>query len=321
MKLLFAVTFASLYGLSIRLLFGIFDGIMGIMSVTFLIVIPVIIGFLTVFFVQKEKVKSYGKAFLIPWISSIVILIITILLSIEGTICWIMLFPLFGILAGFGGMIAYEIKKRRSTNPEDKEDVKSTTLSVSFAFFIPVLLGYLEGEKTLFPQILTVQKEIIIEDTSAAVWKQLVSTNDIVTDKKESLLLEILGFPKHMNTTLDTAAVGGKRMAHYEKGLFFEETITQYEEAKKLVLEVHADPKKIPPTVMDEHILIGGKHLDILEDTYLLNTLDNGNTQLLLSSRFYINTPFNWYARIWAKSLMKSILEGELKRIKKQVVQ
>ncbi|GAA3510510.1 hypothetical protein GCM10022393_25020 [Aquimarina addita] len=320
MKLLFAVTFASIYGLVIRLLYGFFYDILEIMSITFLILIPVIIGFLTVIFLSTDISKNYGKAFLLPWITAIVILVITLLFSIEGAICWFMLFPLFGILSGFGGMIAYAIRKRKHTDTNDRDHIKNSTLSVSFALFIPVFLGYLEGEKALFPEIVTVQKEVLIEDTPSNVWKQLVTTEDIVMEKEESFLLEILDFPKHMNTILDTAAVGGKRIATYERGLFFEETITTYDKNKKLVLEVHTDPTKIPPTVMDEHILIGGKHLDILEDTYTLKLIENGHTQVTLSSRFYINTPFNWYARIWAESLMDRILESELERIKKQVV-
>jgi hypothetical protein len=41
--------------------------------------------------------------------------------------------------------------------------------------------------------------------------------------------------------------------AVYEKGLYFDETITQLEKEKLLVLDIKTDPHKIPPTVMDEH--------------------------------------------------------------------
>lgn len=108
-------------------------------------------------------------------------------------------------------------------------------------------------------------------------------------------------------------------MAYYDKGLFFDETITEYEIEKRLVLDIKTDPKNIPPTVMDEHILIGGKHVDILQDIYTLEPLPNGNCLLKLSSRFFINTPFNWYAAVWAKYLMSDILNGELELIKGRV--
>ena len=53
-----------------------------------------------------------------------------------------------------------------------------------------------------------------------------------------------------------------------QAGLYFNETISNFETEKLLVLDIKTDPKNIPPTVMDEHILIGGKpvsytHLDV----------------------------------------------------------
>ena len=104
-------------------------------------------------------------------------------------------------------------------------------------------------------------------------------------------------------------------MAYYDKGLYFNETITEYEHEKKMVLDIKTDPNKIPPTVMDEHILIGGRHVDILQDVYTLEQLPNGNYLLKLSSHFFINTPFNWYAAIWADYLMSDILDAELQLI------
>ena len=66
---------------------------------------------------------------------------------------------------------------------------------------------------------------------------------------------------------------------------------------------------------MDEHIVIGGKHVDILQDIYKLEKLSDTSCRLTLSSRFYINTPFNWYASIWAKYLMADILQSEINLI------
>ncbi len=43
--------------------------------------------------------------------------------------------------------------------------------------------------------------------------------------------------------------------------------------------------------------------------------ISDNSCRLTLSSQFYINTPFNWYASIWAKYLMNDILESELNLI------
>ena len=55
MKASFAIVFASVYGLSLRLFFGFFQDFMGIMTLSFLIIGPAVIGYLTVFLLPAEK--------------------------------------------------------------------------------------------------------------------------------------------------------------------------------------------------------------------------------------------------------------------------
>ncbi len=321
MKTLFAVGFASLYGLIVRLLFGFMEDFMGIMSITFLVLVPVFIGFLTVILIPK--VSNGAAAFFLPWLTSFVILFITIALSIEGAICWIMVFPFFAVLAGIGGSIAYSIKKRKARNKDlDKTDWgKPNTLNVSALFFVPALLGYLEGERTLVPVEYTITKQIAIAAPPAEVWKQLTHINELKASERQSSFSTVMGFPRHLRTVADTFALGGTRFAVYEKGLYFKETISEYVPGKRMALDIKTDPDNIPPTVMDEHILIGGKHLDILKDEYNLEQLPDGGSQLSLSSRFRINTPLNWYAGLWATYLMSDILEGELELVKARAIE
>ncbi|HTF82722.1 MAG TPA: hypothetical protein VL947_13395 [Cytophagales bacterium] len=313
MKSIFAVVVASLYGLSVRLIFGFLNNVLGIMSVTFLMLVPIFIGFLNI---RLMPVKSAIAAFFIPWITSTLLLVITLLFNIEGIICWLMIFPVFAIFAGIGGIIAYHMQKRK-----DHKSKYRDTLDISFAVLLPLLLGYIEGERTLSPEVYTLKEEVVIPASSKKVWHTLTHLSEVGTQEKHTPLSTFMGFPKHLKTMMDTAAVGQRRMAYYERGLFFEETITKLEHERLLVLDIHTDPNKIPPTIMDEHIVIGGKHLDILEDTYELKKMPDGNTHLTLSSKFYINTPLNWYAGIWAKLLMSDLLSGELKLIQKRAIE
>jgi uncharacterized protein YndB with AHSA1/START domain len=316
MKTLFAVGFASLYGLIVRLLFGFMKDFMDIMSITFLVLVPIFIGFLTV--ILLPKVINDVAAFFLPWLTSLVILFITIALNIEGAICWIMVFPFFAILAGIGGTIANSIKKRNKRNKDlNKNDWgKPNTLNVSALFFVPALLGYLEGERTLIPIECTVTKQIVIAASPAEVWQQLTHINELKETEKHASFSTWMGFPRHLRTVADTFAVGGTRFAVYEKGLYFKETISEYVPNRRMVLDIKTDPDNIPPTVMDEHILIGGKHLDILKDEYNIEALPDGSSRLSLSSRFRINTPLNWYSGLWADYLMADILVGELELVK-----
>lgn len=317
MKTLTAVLFASIYGLFMRLLFV---PINEVMSITFLGLLPIIIGYLTVRLMPRGRVRSKISAFFTPWLTSFAILIITILLNIEGAICWVMIFPFFAIFAGIGGIIAYNFRKKSDIINDNDEDILDgpNTFKVSILVLLPLFLGFIEGEKTQRRVDFNISQEIIIAAPVSKVWQSILNIHTIEHHETSRSFSSILGFPNHLETKLDTLKIGGKRVATYEKGLVFEEIITKYELEKLLVLDINTDPKKIPPTVMDEHIVIGGKHLDILEDIYTLQALPEGKTRLTLSSRFFINTPFNWYSGIWATYLMNDILKNELNIIHKR---
>ncbi|UOQ52492.1 hypothetical protein [Hymenobacter cellulosivorans] len=310
MKSLFAIALAAAHGLLIRLLFGSASGLLEIMSVTFLFFVPSLIGFLTVILMPARKIATGAAAFFTPWLTSLVLLVVTICLNMEGTICWLMAFPIFAVAAGIGGVVAYWLRKPKTKGVDNWQ--KPNTLNVSLVFIVPLLLGSIEGEKALTPKQMVIEKAVILNAPAADVWKKLLSNKQLRQHADETSFAALLGFPKHVSTTLDTLRVGGTRMAYYEKGLYFQETVTKYESERLLVLRVDANPNATPAAVMDEHILIGGKHLDILEDVYELHSLPGGRTRLVLSSRFYINTPFNWYAGIWAHYLMTDILASEL---------
>ncbi len=321
MKSLFAITLASVYGLCLRLLF-VSTGFIEIMSIVFIFLVPMIIGFLTVLLMPKEKVKTKVAAFTKPWITSFVILAITMVFSIEGAICWIMIFPIFGIFAGLGGWIAFSLRPKTDERlpPIEDENILDipNKFQASLLLLLPLFLGTLEGNRTKSRLDFNIAQTVVMDASPSKVWSTLLQISPIEHHETSTSLASWMGFPNHLETTLDSLAIGGKRVAKYEKGLVFEEIITKYEPKKLLVLDINIDPSKISPTVMDEHIVIGGKHLDILEDVYILEALPNGGTQVTLSSRFFINTPFNWYASLWANYLMKDILKNELQIIEKR---
>jgi uncharacterized protein YndB with AHSA1/START domain len=315
MNTLIAICIAAVYGLIMRLMFGFLDDTSQIMSVTFLFIVPLLIGFLTVLLIPIEKTTSGRAAFFKPWLTSLALLFITLLTKVEGIICWVLLFPLFATVAGIGGLIAYHFKKSRTQEAVGTAAMnwqKPNTLNASLVFMLPIALGALEGERAWTAQEITIREQLTIDAPVARVWQALAEKHVVSQQLRPPLSSSLLGFPRHVATTLDTLAVGGKRVSYYEKGLHFQEKVVRLEKGRLLTLTVNTDPGQFPPTVMDEHVLIGGKHLDILDNTYQFESLAGGRTRVTLSGRFYINTPFNWYARMWANYLMSDILQGEL---------
>src|SRR5690606_5641931 len=98
---LIAIGIPTLYAVVIRLFFGVdnWNELFSVMSVTFLFLLPTIVGALTVYLSSFEKVKSIVYRIFTPWIPVFLFLVITLALAIEGWACWLMILPIFLIAA------------------------------------------------------------------------------------------------------------------------------------------------------------------------------------------------------------------------------
>jgi len=320
MKLLLSITLAAVYGISLRMLFASFGDAIAIMSISFFFIVPFLIGYLTVLLLPYRERHTAKGAFFKPWLTCLVILVVTCYFGIEGQICWVMAFPIFALVSGFGGVFAFHRKRRRALkNVEwdfDKpDDERPGTLNISLLFFIPLFTGLLEGNRISSFDNLTIEKQIEIPAPPDIVWNALTAARQTNVKTRHLSLCSMLGFPRHVSTILDTAAIGKQRIAKYEKGLTFFETITRLEPGRRFEVSITTDPSTISKAVMDEHIVIGGEHIRMQGDDYTLQPLPDGKTRLSLVSHFSINTPFNWYARIWATWLMSEVLQEELQSL------
>lgn len=311
-----AVLTATVYGLLLRVLHDLFDEFLGsLVSISFVMLAPLTIGFVTVYLLPKEQTKRMANVIFKPFIPCFFLMCVTIAFNIEGTICWIMIFPLFAFTASLGGIIASQIRKQTELDSNDPSYKNGNNLYGSLILCLPLLVGFVEGDNTLTRKDFYISRSVTIQASPEAVWKELTNINEIKPEEQKFDFSTFLGFPKHLRTNIEKMEVGGRRIAIYEKGLIFHETIEKIEKDQLLVLNINIDSKAIPVKVMDEHIVLGGKHVDILQDVYKLQKVSEEKTRLTLSSHFYINTPFNWYAGIWSEYLMQDILQSQINLI------
>ena len=135
----------------------------------------------------------------------------------------------------------------------------------------------------------------------------MTRVSEIPESMDKGWLTRSMGFPRPVKVELDFLGVGAKREAMFTIGLVFHETVTEYDDKRKMVFDIKADPHEIPATTMDEHIVVGGRFFDVLTGTYVLERLDRETYRLHLYSRFKLTTTFNFYAGWWARWIMKDI--------------
>ncbi|HBK70070.1 MAG TPA: hypothetical protein DDZ39_00165, partial [Flavobacteriaceae bacterium] len=135
-NLLIAIGIPTLYAIVLRIAFGVknWNELFSVMSVTFLFLLPTIVGALTVYLSDKNKVEKLSYRIFAPWVPIFLFLIITLLLAIEGWACWLMILPVFLIATSIGGLIGGYLKLKR----------RNDRLNISLLVLIPFLISPVE---------------------------------------------------------------------------------------------------------------------------------------------------------------------------------
>lgn len=309
-KALIIIGIPTLYAIVLRLLFGVdtWNDLFSVMTATFLFCLPTVVGALTVYFSSIEKVKKYSYRFFAPWVPIFIFFFITLLASLEGWACWLMVLPLFLVAATIGGFIGGYFKLKKKDNK----------VYISILALLPFFISPIENMIGAIPGTYEANTYIDINAPADKIWDNITRVREIKPEQDKGRLTNFLEMPRPVEAILNYEGVGASREAKFTKGLVFHETVLEYIDRKKMVFSIKANPYEIPSTTMDEHIIIGGKYFDVLNGTYELEQLNDKTYRLHLYSHFKLTTTFNFYASWWARWIMKDIQNNILQIEKKR---
>lgn len=279
-----------------------------VMTLSFFILIPFGIGFLTVLLSKLKWVKNVWYRIFAPWLTVLLFLILTIAINLEGFACWIMITPFFLGFATLGGFFGGYIRLRNNK--------KSNIVQISFVLLLPLIITPLENSIKKIPGTYETYTYIDINAPKNKIWDNVTRVPEIPANQDSGNLTRFLGFPRPLRAELNYNGIGATREAIFSKGLIFHEKVLDYTEMQQMHFSIKANPHEIPSTTMDNHIVVGGDYFDVLDGTYKLEQLSSNHYRLHLYSHFKLSTTFNFYAGIWAKWIMKDIQNNILGVIK-----
>jgi len=255
-----------------------------------------------------EQIKSKAYRFFFPWIPIFAFFVLTLIIGSEGWACWIMILPLFLLLAGIGGLIGGYIRLKRSR--------KLDRLNLSIVAILPFIFSPIE--QSIGPNLGKYQAHtsIVIEAPREVIWSHVTRVAEISEQEDTGALNNWLGIPRPLKAELDFEGLHAHRKAIFTGGLIFDEHVTDYAHQESMTFSIKPNTGEIPSTTFDVHILIGGEFFDVLTGTYQLVELSPTTYQLNLWSEFEVNTTFNFYSGLWAKWIMKDIQQNILFVIK-----
>ncbi len=283
------------------------QGLYGPMSFGFVFILPVVLGALALIFTSPENQRSWWYRICGPWISITAALVCSVLLGWEGAICLIAAGLVYYPLGSLGGIFAGWWMTRlhsRSLN----------SVALALLLLLPPGAVILESLEELPLEYRGAETDIVISASPEIVWKNISRVRPIT--EPVSGFFYRLGFPKPIEATLSHEGLGGIRIASFERGLVFIETITTWNQNRELAFSITADPTSIPATTLDEHVVVGGRYFDVLRGEYRIEPIDDGHVRLHLSSRIRISTRFNFYAGFWGTVFMADIQRSILRVIK-----
>jgi hypothetical protein len=302
---LIGLAVGTVYGVTARVAVGstLLGGVFGVMTVSFLFLVPVVMGFLTVYPVTRP---SWTFRLLAPWLPVTLSVLVAWAVGWEGAICIVMGLPLLLILSSAGGMLGASAARRAGP--------------VVIAL-VPLLSSPLERLMPVAVSHRRVETSIRIAAAPSAVWDQIVEVPVIGPEEQRSALFTRMGFPRPVSATLSRHGVGGIRLARFEGGVLFVETITDWESERLLRFSIRPETDSIPAATLDRHVVVGGPYFDVLTGTYGIEPMDSGEVILHLASELRVSTPFNFYSGPWADAIMRSIQANILEVVRRRAEQ
>ena len=296
------ISLGVIYGIISRLAFA---SESTLASVSFLFLVPTILGIIPLVFVDEEKLKAYQNIIFIPWLTTFSFFLSMFLFGLEDFLCLVVLAAPFFILGTIGALIFQLILIHKRKH-------KGRLLSL---VFLPFILAFIEAYIPVNSQINKVKNEIVILASPATIWENIIEVPLIKEREYRSGFFHYAGVPRPLHATINSKSIGGKRTGNFEGGLTFTETITEYLQHKKISFKVHVEPKTVRQKVFDQHVL-NGNYFSFVDATYELENLQNGQVKLTLYSNYQLTSTINFYGKFWGDLMLSDFQERLLEVIK-----
>lgn len=299
---------ALTYGVLIRMSYG-YSAAVSTLTFGFLVVMPIAIGAITVFFTSRTFQVRWIQAIAAPWLPSLIFLLGVIIVNVEVLICIAMVLPIFLISSSIGGLVMNIVLRLSEHFLRMRNSAPSMLVALLVA---PYLVSAAEINRPAPDEYRTIETQIIISASPETIWENIIRVPRIQPEERSLRLPQLIGVPQPIEATLKTEGVYGVRRGYFDNGLIFVETITDWQPNEYIRFNIEIDRSAPLPA---PYQVLGGP-FDIRGAAYLIEPLDDGRVLLTLSSTYRISTPINAYGRLWIDYFMTDFQNYVLEIVK-----
>ena len=289
----------AFYGVTAYGFFSRFLSVGGVMLTSFLVGVPVVMGMTVAYLSEKCKMRGIAFAGMMSMIALSLFAFAVGALFREGTICLVMamgLFIPFMLLGALISVIATAL------------DPKSSGRLFSVSLLMPFALGGIEQNIDAPTIRQQTERSIYIAASPEKIWNLINFPLDIRPEELQTGFAYKIGVPYPIEARTLQGQVGGKRQLLWQRGVRFEEEITEWQENRRIAWKYLFKPESFPSGSLDDHVVIGGQYFDIEDTSYTL-TPEGKGTRLTVQVGTRVSTHFNWYAAFCARYLVGDTAE------------
>lgn len=307
-RTLAALAAASVIALGVYLLLEATRPDNGLVSFTFLLLLPAAICGLASYLADPWKDRRHRFYLMMPvWILLIVAALGLVFLQ-EGVICIILLAPLWLISGLIGAEVTYRLRRRQVGGRSHCVTMLALPL---IAMQVEPLIALPEDEAT-------VTRTIEIGATPDTLWPLVRGVPDVRHEEGAwNITQSLIGVPRPVSATLSGNGRGADRYARWEHNIRFRERVTDWELGRRIGWRFIFDDVEAWGYT-DRHLMPDSPYFRIATGGYRLEPLTDGRTRVTLHTRYTVRTPVNFYSRLWGELFLGDVQNNILAIIKQR---
>lgn len=279
-------------------------------SRAFLIFLPLSLGAIIEYVFALNAPQPLRKTLLRPVWTVLGILLVGLVILHEGVICLIMMAPIFLIFLVMGAVFVREIYIRLWKPSRKLYSI--ALLPLLMMVLLPNLSQYQYG---------VTEKELIINAPIETVFLSINNIQHIKASEIKASPIFIMGFPKPISGMTEKNQDQWVRKIYWQRGIHFQEKITQSESPTALSWTYQFTPESFPKGSLDDHLEMGGRYFNLLTTDYRLEQISAQQTKLILTIDYRLSTEINWYSNLWVRYVLNEFSDVVLHIYKNRLEQ
>ena len=306
-----ATSVALAFALGVYLLISATQPDNGLVSFTFLLILPAAICAFVAYLADPWRTRSKGFYLLVPLWLLLVVIVASIFILAEGVICVLILSPLWL----FSGMLGTWAMYRFRDRSDDGEDTANIFRSSGLLLF-PLIAMEVEPYVPLPETTTTVTRSVVVDAPPQAIWPLLRGIPDVhAGEGRWNFSQDVVGIPRPIGARLVGEGMGAERLANWGPQVRFRERIIDWTPGRSIGWRFIFDDIE-GWKFTDRHLMPDSPYFRVTTGGYRMEPLEDGKTRVTLDTHYWLKTPVNLYSQLWGEVFLGDVENNLLALVK-----